>query len=136
MDPKTACLRRPEQAAGADGERPTARPEVTASRTPATRRVDLAACRQVGLVLPLATARPPRSSISRGQTVDARQKEADMQRIQVRRQGPLYRDRELRTEVLRLDPRDEDVVRVKNGGTLKARSGETLAPVTRDRSAR
>jgi hypothetical protein len=58
-----------------------------------------------------------------------------MQRIQVRRQGPLYRDRELRTEVLRLDPRDEDVVRVKNGGTL-AGFGEALAPVTRERRGR
>jgi len=59
-----------------------------------------------------------------------------MQRIQVRRQGPLYRDRELRTEVLRLDPRDEDVVRVKNGGRLTARFGEALAPVTRERRGR
>jgi hypothetical protein len=73
-DSKTACPRRPEQAAGAEGERPTARPEgVTASRTPATGTVGLAACRQVDLVLPLATARPPRSSISGEQTVDARQ---------------------------------------------------------------
>jgi hypothetical protein len=59
-----------------------------------------------------------------------------MQRIQVRRQAPLYRDRELRTEVLRLVPRDEDVLRVKNGGTLTARSGETIAPVTRERRGR
>ena len=59
-----------------------------------------------------------------------------MQRIQVRRQAPSYRDRELRTEVLRLDPRDEDVVRVKSGGTLMARFGEALAPVTRERSGR
>ena len=59
-----------------------------------------------------------------------------MQRIQVRRQGLSYRDRELRTEVLRLDPRDEDVVRVKNEGTLKARFGEALAPVTGERRGR
>jgi hypothetical protein len=59
-----------------------------------------------------------------------------MQRIQVRRQAPLYRDRELRTGVLRLDPRDEDVVRVKSGGTLMARFGEALAPVTRERRGR
>jgi hypothetical protein len=110
-------------------------PEATASRTLATGTVDLAACRQVGLVLPMATARSPRTSISRGQTVDA-SKEAEMQRIQVRRQGSLYRDRELRTEVLRLDPHDEDVVRVKNGGTLKARFGEALAPVTGERRGR
>ena len=72
--PEDRLSPRREQAAGTYGERPTARPEVTASRTPATGTVDLAACRQVGLVLPLATARPPRSSISRGQTVDARQR--------------------------------------------------------------
>jgi hypothetical protein len=59
-----------------------------------------------------------------------------MQRIQVRRQAPLYRDRDLRTEILRLDPRDEDVVRVKNGGTLTARFGEALVPVTRERRGR
>ena len=59
-----------------------------------------------------------------------------MQRIQVRRQTPLYRDRDLRTGVLRLDPRDEDVVRVKSGGTLTARSGEALAPVTPERRGR
>jgi hypothetical protein len=59
-----------------------------------------------------------------------------MQRIQVRRQALLYRDRDLRTEVFRLDPRDEDVVRVKNGGTLTARFGEALAPVTRERRGR
>jgi hypothetical protein len=102
---------------------------------PGYRTVDLAACRQVGLVLPLATAGPPRSSISRGQTVDTRQKKAHMQRIQIRRQGLSYRDRELRTEVLPLDPRDEDVMSVKNGGTLTARF-EALAPVTRERRGR
>jgi hypothetical protein len=59
-----------------------------------------------------------------------------MQRIQVRRQALLYRDRDLRTEVFRLDPRDEDVVRVKNGGTLTGRFGEALAPVTRERRGR
>jgi len=59
-----------------------------------------------------------------------------MQRIQVRRQAQLYRDRDLRTEILRLDPRDEDVVRVKNGGTLTARFGEALVPVTRERRGR